>query len=207
MDTLSALVTVCDLNDFQRMFALSPTQLDQSIMLFSPGISPVPAMAYRQGHGQWVACDPYYDLSPMDMFKHVNFVQQRLFTQPEYINQCQAASDIFLSDYAIGQQQGRYRVSLDNSSRLQLILCPNMFHAMAPEQVANTLQNLSERTQEIRVFPIQDEQGALLPSLALVMFSLQRLQLGVEIKETPWLICGKPSVLLRVWSKACGLST
>lgn len=206
MDTLSAFVSVCNLNDFQHMFALSPAHLDQSLMIFSSGISPVPAIAYRQGCRDWIACDPYYDLSPMDMLKHVNFVQQRLFSDPKYVNQCQAASDIFLSDYAIGQQQGRYQVC-HLEQAFKLILCPNLFHTMGPERVANTLRDLAEWTQEIRIFPIQDDQGALLPSLALVMFSLQQLQLGVEIKETPWLIHGKPSVLLRVWSKTCDLST
>lgn len=214
MNKPSALRGVRSLADFQAMFALDLTSLPGSIAVFPAGISSFGAEMQQAGHAQVVSLDPYYDLSPMDMLKHVTFVIQGLAAQVDPvksaadINQWQATSQEFLADYSVGQKEGRYVPvqwsQLEHISQsFDIMLCPDLFNSSAAEHAADVIAACGALAKEVRVFPIQDDNGALFPALAPVMLGLQNSTLGVEIKEVRLSATGKPSAMLRVWSKGC----
>src|SRR3990167_6361719 len=102
------------LEDYRALFALDEAMLTQPIVVYPAGIASFGAKMYESGHPQVVSIDPYYDLSPMDMMKHVNFVIQNLTDTLSDTNSCDvmnhwtACAQAFLADYSVGQKEGRY---------------------------------------------------------------------------------------------------
>lgn len=214
MNKSPACSGVRSLADFCAVFALTPANMPASILVFPAGISSFGAQMYQAGQSMVVSLDPYYDLSPMDMLKHVNFVIQSLaeHADPETcaaeMNQWQATSDLFLQDYSVGQKEGRYVAMTWNQlasgqAGFELALCPDLFSAAFHAHATEILTGCLALAKEVRVFPIQADNGELFPELAPLMLMLQAANFGVEIKEVHHPAQQKPSALLRVWSTGC----
>lgn len=111
------------LDEYCRFFSLSDEDLAGRILGCGDGPASFNAEATAKGYDV-VSCDPIYDFSAADMEQrvhacHDNMVAQLkidvdgfvwdYFRSPDHLGECRlAAMRRFLTDFSLGQSQGRY---------------------------------------------------------------------------------------------------
>lgn len=217
---------VHSLEDYRLMFDLEDHHLSCSILDYPAGISCFNADMQQLGFPGVVSVDMHYDLSAMDMSKHMNFVIQSLanrvddFTDHLRVNAESEVENLlntwnvyaqrFMSDYSDGQHAGRYRVGhmlhlpfeddyFDLALSSDMLFCDTDFNAQA------IVDELCRVAKEVRIFPLLNQTGQVATELGPLMLTLQQDNLGVEVKEVPYLLRKKNNAMLRIWSRECAV--
>lgn len=215
---------VHSLADYRSMFDLDEAAMQRRIIDYPAGISAFNAEMVAAGYRKVVSVDPYYHLSPMDMIKHVDFVIQELSEKADHfeahlqghgeqaieniLNVWNQYAQEFLADYSVGKQEGRYRAgSLPRlpfaDDEFELALCSDMIFREVKFSSEAIVLELCRVANEVRIFPLLNQEGEIATQLGPVVLSLQQLNLGVEIKAVPYTLLAKSNAMLRVWRKEC----
>lgn len=206
---------IYSLADYRKMFALTDADLSRTILDYPGGISSFNAEVYAQGYSIQSA-DPCYHIAADDMVHFVddviahNQTQLAAADQTQVVQAWQQSKAQFLADYALGQQQGRYQV-MDlpllpvADQRYQLMLCPNLMFTkrlelLNSEQIIIELCRVAE---EVRIFPVVNDEGELSESLGPLLLTLQQRNYGVEIREVGYQQYHNGNVMLRLWAREC----
>jgi len=224
MTTPAIPIWVHSLADYRLMFDLDDKALNKTILDYPAGISCFNAQWHAQGPNNVVSADPYYDLAPLDMMKHVDFVIQELSEKLDhYLHLLQPAGEkeienllnvwnqyaqIFLADYSDGQQEGRYRAAKlptlpFKDQEFELGLCSNLLFRERHYSAETIVSELARVAQEVRIFPLLDQNGEIAKDLGPIMLLLQQKNFGVEVKTVPYTLMKKSNAMLRFWSKEC----
>lgn len=215
------------LDDYRRMFDLQEDDLKRSVLDYPASVSSFNAEMHRLGFDHVVSADAHYDLTPLDMSKHVDQIIQKLSGQLEqYMNYIQLEKDetfedilsawnhhakLFASDYSIGKNQGRYQQAAlphlpFEDFQFELALCPDLLFrdkTAVPEQV---LRELCRVAHEVRIFPLLNDQGEISKEMGPAMLALQNKDYGIEVRSVPYQLLKGSNAMLRVWAKSCVVS-
>lgn len=216
-----------NLDDYRRMFDLQDQDLQRSILDYPANISSFNAQMHALGLNQVVSGDASYDLRPLDMAKHVDYIIQQLALQLEryvdrihpekgktledILNAWNHYAQLFLSDYSSGKIDGRYQpVHLPHlpfkDFQFELALCPDLLFRDQNALSEKIIIELCRVAQEVRIFPLLDEPREIATMLGPVMLTLQNKNYGIEIREVPYQLLKGNNAMLRVWATACVVS-
>ncbi|MBS0350680.1 MAG: hypothetical protein JSR33_05760 [Proteobacteria bacterium] len=210
---------IYNLDDYQSIFGLTAQELQKRILDFPSGISSVNAELYAKGF-YMVSADPAYQLTPEEMRIHAYEMLQTSIQQLEpdnnhfsLISKWRMSTEIFLSDYALGKKEGRYKVlnhppfqPLENS--FELLLCTDyLFTANSSSlPIQQMMEELCNLAMEVRIFPLPNLQSAVASELGPVMLALQNRNFGVEVRGVAYPERKEANAILRVWAKECTIS-
>ena len=214
---------VHNLDDYEHMFNLSDTDKQRTILDYPASISSFNTEMHALGFAV-VSADPHYDLSLLDMSKHVdNRIQQLATHLDQYVDRIQGEGEktlenilnawnhyaqLFVTDYSQGKVEGRYRVAnlpklpFDNLE-FDLALCPDLLFRTEHQFPEKIIAELCRVANEVRVFPLLDEHGDVSATLGAVMRNLQDTNFGVEVREVPYKLQKGSNAMLRIWAKEC----
>ena len=196
--------------EYQRMFALSETDLISRLLGCADGPAGFNARAYKQGRGV-VSVDPLYQLTKQQIqgridatYKDVLF--QTLQNQEKFLwdviqspdelgTRRMAAMQEFLADYEVGTQQGRYAPGeLPNlpfaTGSFDLALCSHFlflysdnFSFQFHEQA---IESMCRVARETRIFPLLNYNAEPSPFLDPLFQSLSSAGYTVSIERVPY---------------------
>ncbi len=217
------------LAEYQQMFDLHEQDLGKSILDYGAGPASFNAEMHAQGH-HVISCDELYcdkqatiaqrlEKEFQQMRDNVKqhperFVWQQIPDVAALEQRRRAATAVFLQDYALGQQQGRY---CGNSypdlpfaeSTFELALASHAVfttHSDKPaEYVIAMLRALTHIAQEVRVFPLLADQGDISPLVGPVLLGLQQHKLNIEVRQVAYQFQRGGNAMLRVWVDSCRL--
>ena len=164
--------------EYQAMFNLTPTDLQQSILGCGDGPAAFNAVLTQQG-GRVTSVDPIYQFTGADIRDRVTatydeviskvrqnqseFVWE-MFRDPEQLGQARmAAMETFLTDFEVGKVQGRYvTASLPElpfgDRAFDLALCSHLLFLYSPQLDADfhlaAIQALCRVAHAVRIFPL-----------------------------------------------------
>jgi len=166
------------LDEYARMFALSPADLGSGILDCGAGPSSFNAELTARG-GRVVSCDPVYEFSADEIRQRVRetFPQMvagaethrekfvwREIESPEHLGKIRmAAMEKFLADYTDGLREGRYRVAElpalpFRDAEFDLALCSHFLFTYSDllplEFHVESVRELCRIAGEARVFPL-----------------------------------------------------
>jgi len=196
--------------EYERMFALTPTDLDGKILGCADGPASFNADATRRGITV-VSCDPLYHYGGREILDRINATYPEImeqtrqnrdefvwteFTSPDDVGQARMeAMETFLDDYDIGRRQGRYVAdelpSLSFKDRtFDLALCSH-FLFLYTDQLAedfhcHAISELSRVASEVRVFPLVALDGTPSKHLDSVTNRLQESGFTVTIERVSY---------------------
>jgi hypothetical protein len=179
-------------DEYVRMFALSETDLNRSVLDCAAGPSSFNAEMRRRGKSV-TSIDPIYEFSTDQIRSRVQAVRDSMMEQvrrepgqfvwefirsPEHLEQMRmGAMEIFLDDYASDQPHERYRAQslpkLDfASSAFELALCSHCLFLYSDQLDAAfhvaSIRELLRVAPEVRLFPVTDLSGSHSSHLATV---------------------------------------
>jgi len=201
---------IYNLADYRQIFALTDQDLQKKVLDFPGGISSVNAELYALGQ-QLVSADPAYSLPAKEMQNYARQVlRERLAAfgnQPGSAlkAQWQHSTEQFLADYELGKKQQRYRAmalppfAAVPDEPFELLLCADLLFT---QELINELCKLAT---EVRIFPLPNNQTAVVQELGPMMLALQQRNFGVEIRVVNHPQRNHDNAMLRVWAKECGL--
>ncbi len=212
------------LNEYTRMFDLTPDDLQLNILDCAGGPASFNVEMTRQGYTV-ISCDPIYQFSADEISQRIEqtyqtivdgakatreyFVWQDILS-PEHLGQIRmAAMQQFLEDLPLGIQQGRYITSElpmlpFDTQQFNLALCSHFLFTysdlLSQEFHLASIQELCRVAGEVRIFPLLNnfsrEVSAMLPS---VMQELTTQGYNLEIKQVPYEFQKGGNQMLRVW--------
>lgn len=218
------LTWVHSLADYCSMFRLDDQDLKASILDFPGRIASFTAEMAALSHLNVVSVDRHYDLSPLDMVKHVDFCIQGLAEsilqakdqlhpqvvaeRDQQVNSANYVAQLFLNDYSVGQEAGRYQAAKlpclpFAKAQFDLALCSHLVFRTPFFSAQEIVSELMRVAKEARIFPLLNTQGELAEELGPLMLELQQLDYGLEIKEVDYPFYEKNNAMLRIWAKAC----
>lgn len=211
--TLTHQNWIYSLADYRQIFDLSDQDLQKELLDFPAGISSVNAELNALGH-RIISAGPLYSLNPTQMQQ---FAQQNLHRNieasqdPALIESWKRSTELFLNDYDIGKQHGRYiALQLPPFSQIhhpcELLLCADLLFNPHPEGVHDTselMNDLAKLAAEVRIYPLPEDKTAVNSALGPVMLEFQRRNFGVEVRAIEWPHRNKSNAMLRVWAKEC----
>ena len=214
------------LHDYRQMFDLSDADLERSILDFPGGVASFNAEMHKAGR-KVISGDSAYALSPMEMqahaeevysedkahlLAHLNGLRDESESSVQTIlTSWEQSEKEFLADYSIGKQQGRYIfMELPElplvEHQFNMALCSDLiFHTQAgdiipPQELITELCRVAE---EVRVFPLLNEEGEMSEALGPVMLTLQENNFGVEVREVSYKKIKGGNAMLRIWANEC----
>lgn len=213
--------------DYQQMYDLNSTDLLQPIFDFPAGISSFNAEATQKGF-QICSADPLYQLSEADVRAHAERIFQdtvaslkatpvRLQNPAEanlhhIIQRWKQAEELFLQDYAKGRVEKRYQPATLPSLPYQthqfhIALCTDclFYHAAIHSDLTQVVKELCRVAEEVRIFPLLDDQGKVSDELGPLMLFLQKQNFGVEVRQVPFQLLQGGNAMLRIWAHECHL--
>jgi len=166
------------LDEYARMFALSPADIESRILDCGAGPSSFNAEITRRD-GRVVSCDPIYEFSADEIRQRVHetcpmmiagaethrekFVWREI-ESPEHLRKIRmAATEQFLADYANGLLEGRYRVAElparpFRDAEFDLALCSHFLFTYSDllplEFHVESVRELRRVAREARIFPL-----------------------------------------------------
>lgn len=215
---------VYDLEDYKSMFALTEHDLSCKILDYPGKISCFNAEMHALGHDNVVSADAYYDLAPMDMVKHVDYVIQELAEKWNQLlescfeneeretaslqNKWNQYAQKFLADYSDGVKAGRYLFARlpqfpFESHQFDLALCSDLLNMKNGDLLTDVVFELTRVAREVRVFPLLNAQGKVADELGPTLLALQESNVGLEVRQVPYKIHAKENAMLRLWVKEC----
>lgn len=196
--------------DYLEMFALTPEDLELSILDCAGGPASFNAEMKRRGY-RVISCDPVYQFSAAEINQRIqktystvieqlhqnkeNYVWQNI-KSPEHLGELRmAAMQEFLEDFPLGKAEERY-VTAElpklpfNSQQFDLALSSHLLfsysqHLSEDFHVESALE-LCRVAREVRIFPLLDLNANLSPFVTPVISNLQRQGWTVEIEPVPY---------------------
>lgn len=216
---------VYDFSDYQQMYDLSERDLTQSILDFSAGIASFNAEATKRGI-RVISCDATYALSEDKMHPSAqHFLQETVSylkanpnrlkessttTVNRVIDLWEKTEKTFLQDYALGKAQNRYQsLQLPRlpyaTNQFDLTLCTDFIfhHSLSSDEIGIIVKELCRVSEEVRIFPLLDNQGKMSDELGPLMLMLQKKNYGVEVREVPYQTLKGGNAMLRIWEQEC----
>lgn len=224
--TKDLLLSGHSLFDYRSMFDLTTTDLTNKILTCASGFDSFNAQMYKNNKNV-VSCARSYSLSLPEMQQlvenNLKRMQQHLennqelycldknATPHQVIEKWHTSAKLFLDDYELGRQEGRYRAdvlpNLDFAdASFKLCLCSHFLfasHELSDEAHVTYLQEMARVAAEVRIFPLADVNGEISPLLGPVMLLLQQMNFGVEVREVAYEFQHGSNAMLRVWSTEC----
>lgn len=207
---------IYNLADYKQIFSITDEDLIKKILVYPSGISSVNAELYALGCSLHSG-DPFYHLSPKAMQVQADHILQRNIAHlpnqlalTPLISRWEKSKELFLADYALGKEQGRYqkidfpKVSAQGQP-FDLLLCADLLFdgiwpAYSAEEIINELCGLA---QEVRIFPLPQETEQISTVLGPILLAFQQMNYGVEVRAVtyPW----RPlnNAMLRLWAREC----
>lgn len=197
-------------DEYRRMFDLSSEDLRRSILCCADGPAGFNAEAKRRGHSV-VSCDPIYRFAAEAIRQRIeetyplvieNTRKNRdaylwnVIQSPDELGEVRmAAMHLFLNDYPLGVNEGRYlEMSLPElalpDDRFDLALCSHFLftyseHFSQSFHLASVLE-MARVAREVRIFPIINLDGQPSPRLIPVMEKLKEKGLTAELLPVPY---------------------
>lgn len=216
------------LKSYILMFDLAGVDLERPIIDVAAGASSFNFEMKRQGYNV-ISCDPLYSLSTEEItvvvHRHVKHLIERVKQSPasfhwgqEYSNlselerQQTAMAEIFLNDYPQGIEENRYIAgSLPSLNfmdyQFSLALCANFLmegaYANDLEFQLHAIREMCRIAQEVRIYPLLNQQGEISPHLGPIIAALQAEDYGVEVREVPYQFIKQGNAMLRVFLRNC----
>lgn len=183
--------------EYVRMFDLTPTDRQTSILDCAGGPASFNAVMYQQGHPV-ISCDPIYQFTAAEISQRIRqtystviegvrasldrYVWQDIHS-PEHLGALRmAAMDEFLADLPQGVAQGRYQVAqlpdLPFADRtFDLALCSHFLFTysdlLSAEFHWQSICELCRVASQVRIFPLLNLEGRVSPYLERTMRKLQ----------------------------------
>lgn len=198
------------LNEYIRMFNVSPAEMRQPILDCAGGPASFNAELTQQG-GCVVSCDPIYQLSVADIRQriqatypvimegvranHAAYVWREL-KSPEHLCEVRLnAMERFLSDFEQGVDQHRYQVAAlpdlpFGDRQFNLALCGHFLFSYSDQLSVDfhvsAVQELCRVANDVRIFPILTLAGDLAPALGVVTDHLHNMGYSCQIQTVPY---------------------
>lgn len=193
--------------EYVRMFHLTPTDLQASILDCAGGPASFNAEMYRRGHPV-ISCDPIYQFTAAEISQRIQetystvvegvranfgcYVWQDIDSPDRLGAVRMAAMEEFLADLPRGLAEGRYRVAqlpdLPFGDRtFNLALCSHLLFSysdlLSAEFHWQAVRELCRIASQVRIFPILNLAGEVSPHLELILQKLQ--EEGYEVAIEP----------------------
>jgi hypothetical protein len=215
------------LDEYVRMFDLSPADLQRSILDCAGGPASFNAELAQQG-GRVISCDPVYQFSVTEIRQRIQDTYPVIMEgvranydayvwhdlkSPEYLCDVRLnAMNRFLADFEPGLAQRRYQVAaLPNlpfgDRQFDLALCGHFLFSYS-EQFSvdfhvSAVQGLCRVADEARIFPILTLAGDPSPALDPVTESLRQAGYSFQVQTVPYEFQVGGNQMLRIF---CSLS-
>ncbi len=198
------------LDEYQKMFALSPSDLQQRIL----GVADGPASFNAEGTQAGVkitSIDPIYQFSGAEIKQRFdavvdNIINQVIATPDDWVwsyhQSPQALKDsrvatikLFLQDYATGKQENRYIAAelpnLDFQDRqYDLALCSHFLFLYSEQCDRNfhvaSIKEMLRVSKEVRIFPLLTLMLKPSPYLDFIVTEFSNMGYSVSIVEVPY---------------------
>lgn len=232
---------IYNLADYRQIFDLSDEDLTKSILVYPGRLSSFNAEMHELQHAV-VSADPLYALDHAALVAkadalfsmnkayletHLDLLKSQNPTVIDAIlNQWKKNETVFLTDYILGREQGRYQVMTDKTflenQAYDLVLVSDWVFrnktgqemgqrtgqetdsdismCPSPEQLVEKLCHVGK---EVRIFPLLDESGGIAAQLESMILFLHTHEYGVEIREVPFNVLKGGNAMLRVWRQSC----
>jgi hypothetical protein len=214
------------LEEYLRMFALTPDELHLKILDCAGGPASFNAEMTRQGYDV-ISCDPIYQFCADEIAQRIQEIYQTMIDgakatrdyfvwqdiqSPEHLGQIRmAAMQQFLKDLPLGIQQGRYitaelPVLPFDTKQFDLAVCSHFLFTysdlLSQDFHLGSIQELCRVAVEVRIFPLLNNfSREVSPLLPLVMKELVAQGYNLEIKQVPYEFQKGGNQLLRVWKR------
>ncbi len=214
------------LEEYLRMFALTPDELHLKILDCAGGPASFNAEMTRQGYDV-ISCDPIYQFCADEIAQRIQEIYQTMIDgakatrdyfvwqdiqSPEHLGQIRmAAMQQFLKDLPLGIQQGRYitaelPVLPFDTKQFDLAVCSHFLFTysdlLSQDFHLASIQELCRVAVEVRIFPLLNNfSREVSPLLPLVMKELVAQGYNLEIKQVPYEFQKGGNQLLRVWKR------
>ena len=215
--------------DYQEMFDLTATELDQRIIDCCPGPASFNADMALQ-HKTVIATDPMFSLELPVLKSRINdefqamlhrvqieeerFNWEKISSPDELARIRQQGINHFFKDFSNGLAEGRYlaeditKLSFDDFS-FDIAVCSHyLFGGRSDESVEFHLQAIEEMARvaaEVRIFPLVDSHGETSPLVGPILLALQQQHYGAEVRSVPYQFQKKGNAMLRVWAHKCDI--
>lgn len=215
------------LTEYQHMFDLTEADLRKKIVDCAAGAASFRAELSQQG-GDVIAFDPLYEKSWAEIQaissealesmrqglkdNEQHFVWQHFSSPDALIDAHLAAREIFLKDFQSEQAASVYRPEALPKTQFadrqfDLALCSHYFFihpdTVCPETHEKSVKELCRIANEVRIFPLLDEAGAIAKLAGPLMLALQAENYGIEIREVPYQLRKGGNAMLRLWHNDC----
>jgi hypothetical protein len=209
-------------NDYFTMFNLKPEDFHGPVLDCPGGFSTFNKSMHEQDSAV-VSVDSMYNLSALDMSKHIELVIEGLADQLEshkkrihypnsqvpedIIKVWRGYADEFLGDYSNGKAEDRYlssdlKILPFENHQFNLALCPHLLFRNAQDPLP-LLKEFLRVAVEVRLYPLLDKNGEVIDTLGPSMLWMQEENLGVEVREIPYRMQQGSNAMLRIWQKEC----
>lgn len=217
---------IYNLADYCQIFDLKEEEFQLKILDYPSGIASFNAEMHRLGHNV-VSADTLYKKTVPELQEFAKvFCEGQINLLHALKNSLQKTDQqnlrsiekkwrlskkIFLEDYSAEKHRSRYR-SVEglelpfDDHEFKLALCSDfMFHSESLQQLSSgqRLQELCRVAEEVRIFPLLDENGNISESLGPVMLAMQDNNFGIEVREVPYTKIKGGNAMLRIWATEC----
>ncbi len=216
------------LKDYREMFDLQDDDLKRNILEFGCGATSFNAEMTKLGH-HVTSCDPLFSQPKEELKQEVFEIFDSTVSELELMRQqFQLKSDdeiqrlvasrkqgieTFFADFDQGIKEKRY-ISCDKGKTLPFkqyefglgLINHYLFVNYADHGVdehVSLIEDMVRVAGEVRVFPLLDKSGKISKLLGPVMLSLQKKQLGVEIRQVNSNLKRAGNAMLRVMTLQC----
>ncbi|EAW38279.1 hypothetical protein [Lyngbya sp. PCC 8106] len=196
--------------DYLEMFALTPEDLERSILDCAGGPASFNVDMKRRGY-RVISCDPIYQFSASKINQRIqetysivveqlhqnkeNYVWNNI-KSPEHLGELRMeAMQRFLEDFSLGKAEERY-VTAElpklpfNSQQFDLALNSHLLFSysqhLSEDFHLESVLELCRVAREVRIFPLLELSGNLSPFLSPVISNLQQQGWRVEIEPVAY---------------------
>jgi len=215
-------------DEYQRMFDLKDEDFEKAILDIGGGPASFNEKMHAKGY-KVISVDPLYALPEKELQVKVKEVLNESLTYltdhsgdlvwktfpslKDLGMERDSSTQVFLGDFTHGQSEDRYIsktspepvLPFDNA-QFGLALCPDgIFNSegATPDLALTKLKELARVAQEVRIYPLVDENGEPSPFLGPVMLALQSQGYGVEVRIVPYEVQKGANAMMRVWPQTC----
>ena len=223
---MSTINWVYGFDDYVQIYDLTKEDLSKNILEFPGVVGSFNAKATISG-GRVTSAGRIYQLSEDEMASYADDVLQKNIADlrahherlqidteqslGQVIEAWTKTKETFLDDYRTGKPAGRYLpVDLPDlpftSQQFDLVLCSHLlFQRPLPAGVSGVglLETLCGIAEEVRLYPLLDNQGKITDDLGPLMLDLQQKNYGVEVREVAYTLQKGGNAMLRIWAQAC----
>lgn len=194
------------IQEYIKMFALTPQELDLAILDCAGGPASFNAQMTSQGYNV-ISCDPIYQFTADEIAGRIQDTYQTVIDgvkahidnyvwhnieSPEQMGKIRMeAMQQFLADFPVGLQQKRYvtdelpKLSFGDR-QFDLALCSHLLFTYSDHLSADfhldSIEELCRVAQEVRIYPLLNISGETSNLLAPVLDKLQQQGYTAEIK-------------------------